>query len=238
MKLLIVSATSFELDPLQRFLEEQYLQVGNYRYRKGKLEIHLLITGVGQALTAFSMGKVLAQTPYDLCINMGIAGAFNRKLEIGQVVQVSSERFADLGVEEADGSFTDIHSMNLIPPNQAPFQDSQLLNNEIQGSGFLPLAKGISVNKVHGYPASIDKVVEKFNPDIESMEGAAFFYACLVENVPFMEIRSISNYVEARNRDNWNIPLAIDQLNEVIQAMVQSFESLTTETGGRGIGFR
>ncbi len=227
MKLLIVSATTFELEPLQIHLQENYLQVGNYRYRKGKMEVHLLITGVGMTLTAFSLGKVLNQNAYDLCINMGIAGAFDRKLDIGQVVQVKSERFADLGVEEADGSFTDIHAMNLIPPNQPPFQHGQLINNEIQGSNFLSLVEGISVNKVHGFPQNIDKIVERYQPDIESMEGAAFFYACLMENVPFMEIRSISNYVEARNRDNWNIPLAIDNLNEVVIKMIQSFAELT-----------
>ncbi len=227
MKLLIVSATTFEVEPLEDFLKQNYRQVGNYRYQLGQLEVHLLITGVGMTLTAYSLGKVLGQNSYDLCINVGVAGAFDRELEIGQVVQVQSERFADLGVEEADGTFTDIHDMNLIPTNQPPFQHGKLINNEIQGSEFLPLVDGITVNKVHGFPESIEKVMEKYQPGIESMEGAAFFYACLTENVPFMEIRAISNYVEARNRENWDIPLAIGNLNKVVRGMVQSFLELT-----------
>ncbi len=52
------------------------------------------------------------------------------------------------------------------------------------------------------------------------MEGAAFFYACLMTQAPFLQIRAISNYVEPRNKDNWNIPLAIDRLNEVLAQMV------------------
>ena len=44
------------------------------------------------------------------------------------------------------------------------------------------------------------------------MEGAAFFYVCLCENIPFLQIRAISNYVEQRNEKNWNIPLAIKNL--------------------------
>jgi futalosine hydrolase len=45
------------------------------------------------------------------------------------------------------------------------------------------------------------------------MEGAAFFYVCRQLNVPCIQIRAVSNYVEKRNRDAWNIPLAIKNLN-------------------------
>jgi futalosine hydrolase len=51
-------------------------------------------------------------------------------------------------------------------------------------------------------------------PQIESMEGAAFFYACRQLNVPCLQIRAVSNYVEKRNRDNWHIGLAIKNLNK------------------------
>jgi futalosine hydrolase len=45
------------------------------------------------------------------------------------------------------------------------------------------------------------------------MEGAAFSYVCLQEGVKFVQIRSISNYVEEREEANWDIPLAIKNLN-------------------------
>ena len=54
------------------------------------------------------------------------------------------------------------------------------------------------------------------------MEGAAFFYVCLQEKIPFLQIRSISNYVEKRNKSNWNIPLAIDNLNVVLLDIINS----------------
>jgi futalosine hydrolase len=46
------------------------------------------------------------------------------------------------------------------------------------------------------------------------MEGAAVFYVCLNENIPVLQIRSISNYVEDRDTTKWDIPLAIKQLNK------------------------
>jgi futalosine hydrolase len=55
--------------------------------------------------------------------------------------------------------------------------------------------------------------VKKFNPDIETMEGATFFYICSRENIPFLAVRAISNRVEKRNRESWNIALALDNLS-------------------------
>jgi futalosine hydrolase len=66
---------------------------------------------------------------------------------------------------------------------------------------------------VHGNEASIYKLGSRINAQIESMEGAAFFYACRQMEVPCMQIRAVSNYVEKRNRDAWQIGLAIKNLN-------------------------
>jgi len=71
----------------------------------------------------------------------------------------------------------------------------------------------ITVNTVHGNEASIKKVTERLSPQLESMEGAAFFHACTQMDVPCIQIRAVSNYVEKRNRDSWNIGLAIKNLN-------------------------
>ena len=54
------------------------------------------------------------------------------------------------------------------------------------------------------------------------MEGAAFFLACLLSEVPFLEIRSISNFVEPRNREAWDLPLAIDNLNVALIELIKT----------------
>ena len=78
---------------------------------------------------------------------------------------------------------------------------------------FINKANAITVNTVHGNEDSIANIVARLNPQLESMEGAAFFYACHKLHVPCIQIRAVSNYVEKRNRDNWDIPLAIKNLN-------------------------
>jgi futalosine hydrolase len=114
--------------------------------------------------------------------------------------------------------------MGLIEKNQKPFHsDGRMHNQHAQGFDFLPQANGISVNRVHGSARSIEQLKAKFpDAEVESMEGAAFFYACLMEQRPFLEIRSISNYVEPRNRDNWEVEKALTALNDTLIELLQS----------------
>jgi futalosine hydrolase len=70
----------------------------------------------------------------------------------------------------------------------------------------------ITVNTVHGNERSIARVGERFDPQVESMEGAAFMYACRIQGVPFAQVRAVSNVVERRNRDAWKLPEAIRNL--------------------------
>lgn len=220
--ILIVAATPFEVAPLREYLEKNYTSDAPYHYQKEGQEVVLLITGVGMTQTAYMMGKVLGMKEFQLAINAGVAGAFDRNLALGQVVNIISERYGDLGVEEADGSFTDMHELELIEGNKAPFKNNELSNERGAEFDFLPKVKGLTVNKVHGAASSIAAIQNKYDVQVESMEGAAFFQACLVEEVPFLEIRSISNYVEPRNRDNWELAKAITNLNVVLIASLQS----------------
>lgn len=221
MNILIVSATPFEIAPVLAYLRQQYVEHEPFHFQQGEKSVSVLITGVGLPLTAYSLGKILSQKTYDLAINAGIAGAFVHEMEIGAVVEVTTDFFADLGVENADGSFTSVFAMDLIAPDQKPFTEGRLVNPN--PGGFLPAASGLSVNEVHGYAESIKHIRSRFPADVETMESAAFFYACLMEKQHFLAIRAISNHVEPRNREKWDIPLAITNLNQTLQEMLVAF---------------
>lgn len=227
MKILLCAATPFEIAPTLQWLENTLEQHPEGFFAKNDLQVQALITGAGLTATAFHCGVSLAAHRPDLALNAGIAGAFERDCPLGQVFNVSTERFGDLGVEEADGRFTDLLDLGLQGPDDPPFVHGILRNPAAEQAAFLPSARGITVNKVSGTQASVDLIRKKY-PDVqvESMEGAAFFYACLMMQVPFLEIRSISNHVEPRNRAAWDIPLAIGQLNEVLIGMLKSLAGL------------
>ncbi|OJZ13375.1 MULTISPECIES: futalosine hydrolase [Sphingobacterium] len=206
MQILIIAATSFELQP---FLEV----VSNYD------QCDTLVTGVGMVATGFELGRMLHEKKYDLLINVGIGGCLDRTIEIGSVIQVVSESFVELGAEDGH---------NFIPIDQLGYGrstfTSSLLNDKELRLPFLKHGEGITVNKVHGSTESIEKI-KKLHPNslVESMEGAAVFYAADKMTIPVIEIRGISNYVERRNRATWNIPLAIMNSNK---ALIKTLEYL------------
>lgn len=215
MHILLVAATPFEIAPTIAWLETHFQQSSEGVFEKENLQVQILVTGVGMTATAFQLGHYLAQHRPDWILNAGIAGAFDPSLNLGDVVQIVSERFGDLGVEEADGRFTDMAELGFMPQTMFPNPQSPIPN--------LRSCAGLTVNKVHGAASSIEKIQEKYpEAQVESMEGVAFFYACLAAGVPFIEIRSISNRVEPRNRDAWDLPLAIRELNEVLVGILEA----------------
>jgi futalosine hydrolase len=197
-QILLVAATRFEIQPTLDFLNQS---------EQNTSHVTILITGVGMLNTGFYLGQHLAKHQYDIAIQAGIAGSFRREMPLGSVVQVVSEQYGDFGVEEADGSFTDMQEMGFIETNYLK-NDYEIKN--------VPVAKGLTVQKVHGFQPNIDKIIIKYNPDIETMEGIAFFQACLHHSLDFLALRGISNYVESRNRAAWNIPLAIQNVNNLV----------------------
>ena len=217
MNILIVSATYMEIAPLVARLK--FVSENDQRmkfYSSGTHQVDVLITGVGMVATAAWTAKTLSNKKYDAALNFGVCGSFDKSLEIGKVVHVLTDRFADLGAED-DDKFLSVHDLNLLGENEFPFMWGQLVNQTVPNYERILNLTGvnaISVNTVHGNDESIAKTVKRLNPHVESMEGAAFFYACMIEKIPCAQIRSVSNFIEKRNRDNWNIALAIKNLNE------------------------
>jgi futalosine hydrolase len=197
MRILIVAATEFE--------------VGSLKPQDLALDYELLITGVGMVATAFALGRHLAGNKYDLVLNLGIAGSFDQSIALGDVLEITADTFAELGAEN-DTEFLSIDEMGFGTGAYFPTTKLSDLYN-LFNTFNLKQASAITVNTVHGNEESIKKVAERLNPQLESMEGAAFFYVCQQMNVPSLQIRAVSNYVEKRNRDNWQIGLAIKNLN-------------------------
>jgi futalosine hydrolase len=210
MKVLIVSATKFEIQPLLNQMETTCDLGGRLiccTYKK--LEIDYLTAGIGMVSTAYYSGKVISDS-YDVAINAGICGSFNRNLQIGSVVNVYEDYFSELGAEDGD-QFLSLEELKLEGVTKITNLKHRNLNAVIE---ILPAVNGITVNTAHGNEQSIKNIFQKFHPMIESMEGAAFMFVCENENIPYVQIRAVSNFVEHRNKNAWNIPLAIENLNK------------------------
>ena len=172
-------------------------------------EEHILITGVGMVNTAINLTKELMTTKYDLVINMGVAGSFSDELNNGDVVEVVEDDFCEIGFEN-DLEFSKFTDFDL---------KTKYLNNSRSS---LKKVRAITVNTVHGKNETISDITTRENPEIESMEGASVFKVCEEFNVPCIQIRSISNKVQKRNKNNWNLKLASKNLNIEIEKIIEN----------------
>ena len=220
MRFLLVAATELELAPLAGRLTPASPSHRVERLRAfthGSHHVDLLTTGVGMVATAVWCTRALAAQPYDLAVNLGVCGSFHATYPPGVVVNVVSDCIPELGAEDG-GQFLTIHDLGLLQPDDPPFTGGRLVNPFVSPHpvvGTLPGVNGITVNTVHGHEDSIARVVERVKPDVESMEGAAFMYACLTSGVRFAQVRAVSNMVERRNRAAWSLKEAVSALNDV-----------------------
>lgn len=206
MKILAVAATQLEIAP----------------FIKLNKNIEVLICGVGIPSTIYHLTKKLLLEKYDWVIQAGIAGTLSKKIKQGEVVLVEQEIFGDIGVEETK-KFKTIFQMGLGDENKFPFTKGWLVNSsEILMATHLKKVKAVTVNKISDKKNQTNKLKEIFNADIESMEGAAFHYVCLQHNVPFLQIRGVSNKVGVRDKTKWKTEKAIQNLNDELKKIVDT----------------
>lgn len=198
MRILVLAATLFEITP---FIDKD-------------TGIDVLIAGVGTPSTIYHLQKKLIGAEYDMVIQAGIAGRFaSSNLSIGETALVEADVFADLGVEECK-TFHSISELGFSSANDFPFDNDWLINTDkILSRSTLPKVKAVSVNKISDDPFQTEIFVNRYNPGLESMEGAACHFVCLHEHKRFLQLRSISNSVADRDKSRWEIEEAIQQLN-------------------------
>jgi futalosine hydrolase len=201
MRVLLIAATESEIAALRPRLEKN---------------VDVLVTGIGMVATAATCSRALTKERYDLALNVGVCGSFDRSLPPGTVVHVIADRIAELGAEDGEAFLT---------PDELRLPAESVFRNpappSIVALQALPAVSAITVNTVHGNERSIAAVVARFKPQVESMEGAAFMHACLIHDVVFAQVRGVSNIVEKRNRASWKVAEAIARLGETALSILE-----------------
>ena len=223
MRFLIVAATDMEVVPLSEALGAATERLPRTRaFRYASHDIDLLTTGVGMVATAAWCSRALAAKRYDAALNVGVCGTFDPSIALGTVVRVASDQLAELGAED-DATFKTAQELKLVALDEFPYTAGRLVSTswpQCKALSALPAVDGITVNTVHGNEVSIAAVVERWHPQVESMEGAAFIYACLIGATPHAQIRAVSNPVERRNRSAWRLEDAIRNMTRTTLAIL------------------
>ncbi|MDD3892636.1 MAG: futalosine hydrolase [Bacteroidales bacterium] len=218
--LLITAATTYEVEHLTKGLSIEQGVITPI-----KPGVSLLVTGVGAVPTAFYLTKILANEPNLSVVNIGVAGTYSKDIGLGSVVIVQRDTFADYGADDK-GSFLSQFDLGLANPNTFPYQNGWMHwkhHDLFSVADKYQRVTGITLAKASGSETVIKQLMERFSPQIETMECASVFYVCLQLNVPFICIRSISNQVEPRNREQWNMPLEINNLCDAAEEIIDCY---------------
>ena len=215
MKIGITAATYFEIQPTINFLSQHLPPYPLH-------EFHVCVTGIGSLLTSYQLTKFVQKHRPDYMIQAGVAGSFTEKFKRAQVVMVKDEVLGDLGVHEED-AFKDIFDLGLMDESANCFHNKRLINSHIVEWTRLglPAARGLTVNQISTDARLIERLIVKYGCEIESLEGAAFHFVCLHEQVPFLQLRAISNIVGERNKKNWHLKEAVHNLNDKLITLIK-----------------
>lgn len=204
MQILVIAATEAEIAP--------------FIYTNSHADV--LVTGVGVPSTLYHLQKRISQADYDCIIQAGIAGSFDAAYSPGSVTLVQQDCFADIGIEEKE-NYTPIFNTSFADKDQFPFAGGWLINpHDLLSQSSLLKVTAVTVNKVSDRAVQTQQLIHHFNPHIESMEGAALHYVCLQEKIPFIQLRAVSNYVGERDKSQWKIKEAIQNLDAELQLLI------------------
>lgn len=192
-KCIVFAATSMELMPFEGMFDEG---------------VELIITGVGAVNTVMSVMSILEHENVSCMVQVGIAGSLTRDLRVGQSVVVERDVQADLGAMREGGRFEPFRS-------QSPVLSCDWITDDLfQDMDSKPeLVYAQSVNLAC---SGIDMGVE--GTRIETMEGAAFFSVAHEHGLPFLQLRTISNYVDSP-RSQWDICGSVRQLSDFVSVI-------------------
>lgn len=223
MQLLLTAATGAEIQPTLDFLDAQGVKFPGH-------QIRVLIGGVGIASTIYSLTTELLSRRPSLVVQAGIAGTLSADLlhaPYPAVAAVVRDCFADAGVWQ-DNRWNDLFDLGLVGKNSTPYSGGFLNNpwQQLLDYTELPQLAGATVQEITTSPQRISWYEQNMPPFVESMEGAALHYVCLQQQVPFLQLRAVSNLIGERDKKKWRMAEAIATLNETLIRTITTICSL------------
>ena len=190
-------------------------------YPKSNPNLDFLVTGIGVPSALYRLQQVLSTQTYGCVIQAGLAGTYDENSQpIGSVALVKADCFADIGFEE-NGNFEPLHASALYRSEHTQPESAWLYNpNPLLASSGLPAVRAITVNKVSDAALQLSQMQHHFSPVLESMEGACLHWVGNRMQVPYLQLRSVSNRAGVRNKAEWDIPGALRSLHRELDRLV------------------
>ncbi|MGL4955833.1 MAG: hypothetical protein ACRC9X_01485 [Bacteroidales bacterium] len=208
MAILVTAPTILELTVVEKYL-------------KHLPQLEFRVTGIGLLPCVYNLTKLLLQNTYTYVFQIGIAGTFTPTLPLGSACVVGKESLAHQLAEDTNGNLQALPPfLNINTPLHCPQAQMLSLSNNT------PIVEGLTVSILTECANSIRERTSRYHCQIESMEGAAFHYVCLQQQVRFLQVRGISNLVGNRNKAEWCIDVALQSATLSLEQIITQLPKL------------
>ena len=212
---LVIAATTLEMEP--------FLQAC-----PPAVPFACLITGIGPVESAVRLSAYLAKSvdQYQGVMNLGVGGAYCRASGGANLLDIclaEREVLGDLGICSGD-AVEPLRGESLEILDAFDLRSDLLLGAEAMlNSSKVDYKRGtfVTVNCVSGSRQRGNLLGRQHQALCENMEGAAMARACQLFGLPLLELRCISNLVEDRNLQNWQVKKASLRCGKVAAAVLK-----------------
>jgi futalosine hydrolase len=219
------------------------LTLGSKSIIEGTLEGHqilLCIGGMGKVNAAHAAALLLSRFSPEALVIFGIGGAYpSSGAVVGDVAIAKEEIAGDEGVITLDG-FKDTEYIGIpllktatsmmytkYPAPDALLKRSlqELVSSQDLGAAKVHVGAFVTLSTCTGTSARARELEQRYHGLCENMEGAAAVQVAELHEMPWIEVRGISNIVEDRNVDAWDIPKAADSAQKAVIHVLDIFKN-------------
>lgn len=231
----IITATEEEYTALGEILENVSiaLETCGMKFLKGRLngqEVVGVQAGIGKVNAAVCTQIMIERFRPETIINVGVAGALNKKLHVGDIV-ISQ----DAAQHDFDTTLFGDQPGFISGLNQIYFSaDTALVEAAKEAAEALDiphhLGRIVTGDQFVADPERKKWLVDEFQGDCTEMEGGAVAQACVLNQVPFVIIRAISDGAgdEAPMQYEEFVNLAAARAMELIKKMMENRKETET----------
>jgi futalosine hydrolase len=217
------------------------LMLGSKSIIEGTLAGHqvmLCIGGMGKVNAAHATTLLLSQFSPEALIIFGIGGAYpSSGAQVGDIAIAKEEIAGDEGVMTLNG-FKDTEYMGIPLIRTAaslmyttyPTNDTllkQVLRSMVSypeiGTAQVHVGSFVTLSTCTGTSARAQELEDRYHGLCENMEGAAAVQVAELHQTPWIEVRGISNIVEDRAVEKWDIPKAADAAQKAVLHLLDVF---------------
>ncbi len=180
----------------------------------------VLLCGVGPVTAAVQSTRALTERigcgqKIDLILSAGIGGKFtcdeDNSIDSGEIWLAKRSIWADAGAESRHGFLT----LDALGFGQNMYCTDAVILQSFQSALNCRLGDVLTVSTATGTSTTASKLKKRWpNATVEAMEGFGVAMVAQELGIPFLEVRSISNRVGPRRRDEWKLQEAFAGLSE------------------------